>query len=833
MQEFGLKKRIILPLVAIGLVVLLIGLYFIAQLEHREIHDAVQKQASSLQNHLRTQLNVKAEVMAAILGFMARDSQIIAALKAKDRDALLKLSSALFKRLLQEHSITHFYFHDKQRVNLLRVHAPERHGDVINRFTLTAAEKNTVLSSGIELGPLGTFTLRCVLPVFENNQLLGYIELGQEIDALIQQTHTMYDVELYMFIDKQYLDRGDWEAGMKMLRRAFDWDQFPAAVLTARSMADVPVDFLAGAARRQVNSALPIEGNILLNKRRYWAAGIPMPDAGGRQVATMFVLYDMTPLLEQSGKDTLIFVGFSSAIALGVLVFFYVILGRTEKELITTKQNFITIAKAKEAMQAGFIHQLQHEHEMLRESEEQTRLLLNAVGEGIYGLDLQGKTTFVNPAACQMLGYQADELLDRSMHALVHHSHPDGTAYLPEECPIHAALLNGKLNRVSDEAFWRKGGSSFPVEYTTTPVLKAGKPAGAVVIFSDNTERKRAQKKIEQALHVQRVLDTILNISLPPLSLQEILSRSLDAALSIPTFSLLHKGAVFLTGEDGHTLTMAAQRNLSDALLQSCSKILFGQCLCGKAAASREIVFAAHLDSSHEIRYDGIKPHGHFCIPMLSEGHLHGVLNMYVPDGHDFDEEEQNFLKTVADTMAVVIERKKAEETLRQLAHHDILTGLPNRALFYDRLQQIIALAHRHQEEFAVMYLDLDYFKDINDTLGHDAGDAVLKEVANRLQDCIERKTDTVSRMGGDEFTVILTDVAMPEKAGLVAQRIIDVLSQPFELDGKAHRIGCSIGIAHYPTHGDDDETLVKHADEAMYQAKKQRNTYCFFQRRA
>jgi len=342
------------------------------------------------------------------------------------------------------------------------------------------------------------------------------------------------------------------------------------------------------------------------------------------------------------------------------------------------------------------------------------------------------------------------------------------------------------------------------------------------------SERKKAQLETEQALNIQRVLDSILNFSLPTLTLKEVLLKSLDTILSIPTFSLLNMGSIFLAVKDEQTLEMVAQRNLPAALLQSCAMLPFGHCLCGKAAAAHEIGFFNHLNDQHEISYEGIQPHGHYCIPIMLEGELLGVLNTYVAPGHVSNENEKKFLKTVVDTLAVVIERKQTEEKLQQLAHNDTLTGLPNRALFRDRLEQGLALAQRHQQELAVLFLDLDHFKEINDTLGHDMGDVLLMETANRLLACV-RKTDTVARIGGDEFTVLLTETKTSESPELVAKNILKALLEPFELNGTLRNVGCSIGIARYPEHGTDSETLLKNADAAMYHAKRKRNTFCSF----
>ncbi len=167
-----------------------------------------------------------------------------------------------------------------------------------------------------------------------------------------------------------------------------------------------------------------------------------------------------------------------------------------------------------------------------------------------------------------------------------------------------------------------------------------------------------------------------------------------------------------------------------------------------------------------------------------------------------------------------VTEEKHAEEKMQQLAHYDMLTGLPNRTLFSDRIQQAIATAKRSRERLAVMYLDLDNFKPINDTLGHDIGDLLLKEVAQRMLHCV-RESDTVSRIGGDEFVLLLTTVAAEDDATQVAQKILHALNQPFEIAGRSLSVSSSIGIAIYPDHGGEEKLLIKNADTAMYHAKK------------
>jgi diguanylate cyclase (GGDEF)-like protein/PAS domain S-box-containing protein len=176
-----------------------------------------------------------------------------------------------------------------------------------------------------------------------------------------------------------------------------------------------------------------------------------------------------------------------------------------------------------------------------------------------------------------------------------------------------------------------------------------------------------------------------------------------------------------------------------------------------------------------------------------------------------------------------ITEHKLAEERIQRVAHHDSLTGLPNRLLFNDRLNQAISLAKRDSRQFALLYLDLDKFKPVNDTLGHTAGDELLKGVATRIRDQV-RESDTVARVGGDEFTVILPDIAKREEAETVAKKIIAALATPFQLGSQKQSVGIatSIGIALYPADARDADALVKAADAAMYSAKQMGNSFRF-----
>jgi len=199
------------------------------------------------------------------------------------------------------------------------------------------------------------------------------------------------------------------------------------------------------------------------------------------------------------------------------------------------------------------------------------------------------------------------------------------------------------------------------------------------------------------------------------------------------------------------------------------------------------------------VRHDGE------LIPFQCNG-----VTLYNPDG-----EIIGFTGTGRD----ITERILAAERMQQMAHYDLLTGLPNRALFSDRLRHAFTNARRYKYEMALMYIDLDRFKNINDTYGHKAGDSLLKDVTQRMLACV-RDSDTIARIGGDEFLVLLPIIEKHDEAILVAEKIRHVLCQPLQVSGNAVDISCSIGIAIYPDHGTTEEDLINRADDAMYIAK-------------
>jgi diguanylate cyclase (GGDEF)-like protein len=223
--------------------------------------------------------------------------------------------------------------------------------------------------------------------------------------------------------------------------------------------------------------------------------------------------------------------------------------------------------------------------------------------------------------------------------------------------------------------------------------------------------------------------------------------------------------------------------------------------------------------------------HSLLAFPIMAGREVIGAMEFFSYKIRQPDDILLETTRSIGIQIGQFCKRKQAEERIRYLAYYDELTGLPNRSLFNQRLNHALTKVKRNKASLAVLFVDLDRFKNINDTLGHEAGDRVLQEMAKRFKTCL-RQSDTVARLGGDEFVVLLEDITDPKQAANVAGKIIATALKPFAVAGGDYHVTASIGISIYPDDGEDDQTLMKHADIAMYLAKDQgKNNYQYYSR--
>lgn len=378
--------------------------------------------------------------------------------------------------------------------------------------------------------------------------------------------------------------------------------------------------------------------------------------------------------------------------------------------------------------------------------------------------------------------------------------------------PVGSAIKTGQTQifRSSDPRFaaWMEAARSHELEaIISLPLTLRGEIFGAFSLYSRQSNAFDAPEVIQRLTAITSRISVALEMAQDHEKLR-LLAAALETA----------SNAVFITSRSGHI------QWLNDAFTR-----MSGYTRAEAIGQTPKFLNSGKHDTAYyQILWSTIlagEPWVSETTERHKDGHLYTVQQSITPI-HDDSGQISHFISIHEDITA----KKKTEERIRHLAQYDVLTGLPNRALFFEHLQQACALAKRKQHLLGLLFLDLDGFKAINDTFGHHAGDMLLKGVAKRLKKCV-RTSDIVARLGGDEFTVILPEIAGKEEAIIVAEKIIAALGKPFQLEGHDASIGASIGIALYHSDTLEPDNLLKLADSAMYEAKKQgKNTYRFAQ---
>ena len=430
--------------------------------------------------------------------------------------------------------------------------------------------------------------------------------------------------------------------------------------------------------------------------------------------------------------------------------------------------------------------------------------VLDMLVDAVCIVDPAGYFVYASAACEQIFGYSPQEMIGRQKLDLIH---PDDRARTEE---VVKRIMNGTHDPHFENRWIRKDGS---VAYIMWSERWSPQDGVRIAVARDITEQKRSEAvqtallKISEAAHTATDLGdlfqhihAIIGSLLPAKNFFVALYDKDNDILSFPYFVDEHDAP-------------PEPRPLGTGTL-SAEVIRTGQGLLLKPGMQQRLSPRVRtIIGSESLDWLGV--------PLTSQERTIGALVVQSYTGETrYTGEDKQLLEFVSAQIATAIERKQTETWLRHVAQHDALTNLANRKLFDDRLQHAIERAGHEQEMFALLYLDVDHFKTINDTLGHSAGDKLLHEVAQRIASCV-RETDTVGRMGGDEFVVLLTGITAPRQAAIVAEKVLASLQWPFEMPDGPMLVTGSIGIAVYPGHGQDAQQLVRVADHAMYAAKK------------
>jgi len=289
--------RRLLPPLAVLLILLMAGVGALFwQQQRQRLAEDIKKQVSEVSGFLRIVLDQQASGLAAVLQLIAADTGVHQALRGRDADRLLGAWRPMFEKLHRQIHLTHFNFFDAKRVCLLRVNKPEKSGDGIERFTVLEAERTGKTASGIELGPLGTFTLRVVQPVFADGLLVGYVELGKEIEDVLSPLHSRSGLQLVVTIRKEHLNRKNWEDGMRLLSREANWDRLPQSVVIYASQDRLPEALVSSGdhdtAGQHAHSET--EREITFQGKDWRVSASPLQDASGKEVGNLLVMREIT-----------------------------------------------------------------------------------------------------------------------------------------------------------------------------------------------------------------------------------------------------------------------------------------------------------------------------------------------------------------------------------------------------------------------------------------------------------------------------------------------------------------------------------------------------------
>ena len=326
-----MKKQILFTifLILLGMIIALVVLSY--QIQQKQLQDYVDRKLTLLGRYYDGLAEHETYEMGSILKAIMQNSDIKEAFKKGDRELLLELSGPLYRQL-QPRDVTHFYFTGPDRINILRVHNPERFGDTINRQTTLQAGITGKESSGMELGPFGTFTLRVVTPWFDGEDVIGYLELGKEVEHAVEELRKFLDIKAYAFIHKKHIMRGGWEEGLEMLGRKAEWNRFLMSVNIGEPIEDLPpkiVEVLSD--ERPARDSESID--FRMGGRTYRTGNLPLLDVSNKEIGHISVMVDITDTVSAFYRYILMVAAICIFAMIIILIASSFILSRLEKEL--------------------------------------------------------------------------------------------------------------------------------------------------------------------------------------------------------------------------------------------------------------------------------------------------------------------------------------------------------------------------------------------------------------------------------------------------------------------------------------------------------------------
>lgn len=465
----------------------------------------------------------------------------------------------------------------------------------------------------------------------------------------------------------------------------------------------------------------------------------------------------------------------------------------------------------------------------LWQAEQKYRSIFENVVEGIFQTSPTGHYLAANPMLAKIYGYASPEELIATLTDIKHQLYVDPTQ---REAFMQVLQQSDAVWRFESQVYRKDGSIIWISENARTIRDEAGQLLGYEGTVEDITDRKQAEEELHKRDALLRgVAEATNHLLIEPDYTAAIVNALsvLGKAVNVDRVYLYQNHPHPDTGEVAMSMRYewtraSVQPSINQPHWQNQPYSAFGLSRWYDALSTGNSVsgIACELPVSEQTLLGFDRVLSFLLVPILIDDQFWGFIGF--DDCHTdrhWSRNEETLLVAMAASVGGALKREQAESTIRYQAFHDLLTGLPNRTLFQDRMTQALGNAQRQNTLLAVMFLDLDHFKTINDTLGHAIGDQLLQAVARRITGCL-RSGDTIARWGGDEFTILLPQISCVEDAAKTARRLIDTLKLAFHLEDHELYISSSIGIALFPVDGDDPQTLLKHADAALYRVKEQ-----------
>jgi len=790
MKKNELSLKVILPFIASIVLIVSMALISIYTLETKHINELSIEGFEDVSKTFEQIINKNVKLLEGFNRLIQKDENLINLYMDKNREWLFLYLYQTYLNFNTNYNITHFYIHDLNKTNFVRVHNKDFHSDTINRYTLNKVIEKSTTISGVEFSMNHNYTLRVVSPLFNEGDIVGYIELGEEIDKITNDLSGILNNNIIFTIDKNLMDTKSykkWEKENSNSKKYTELDDYyiPNSIMSKIVAEDELLKILNS--KENIRNIRVTNNGLIydINSESFY-------DVTGKEVGKFYVLVDVTNEIKELNYIIIEILIILLILIILIVYFYYKYINK-----IDTKIN-------------NYVDKIEFNYEF-----EQ----------------------YVNKISKHLIhGNNIDKCVDKTLEALgtILNAHRAYLFLFRENCSV-----------VDNTHEWCSVGTkpemdnlqNIPTEDNSW-FIKQCIESKPIVIEDVNTLPQEASK--EKEVFIQQGIKSMLVY--PVISKEGTIGFiGVDMVHCHQKWTDTHHSFVSITAE---SIANTFNKMKYEEELELSAKV-FENSLEGIIITDADTnIIKVNESFSRITGFSKDELIGNQ--PTLLQSNWHDkefYKNMWgnlkrdsIWEGEVKDRRKNGELYVNLSTLIMikdtngkvtnyiginrdVTDLKKAEDHIKSLAYYDSLTNLPNRTLFNDRLEENIKYSIVNKEKIALLFIDLDNFKIVNDTYGHHVGDLLLQKVAKILEDSV-RSSDAVSRLAGDEFTIILKKINSRDDVVMVANKIINRLLEPIVIHNIKVDIGSSIGAAIFPDDTQDKTTLIKMADNAMYNAK-------------